>query len=247
MRWNTPLSQELQSESFESVNFIEKNWLLAEERRRRKRKKAPQNFACQTFNEGNRSKWSNASSMLHFQHAMINSPIVNISSINSKWKTKEIIVASNIFRTYLSPRLCAESADAKDCQLTQPAKNRKHRNFNVAQRFQLEWAGHLKHLNSWKRTCKLSHYHGTSKKNKLIIFVKTLLPYSFISTNISELGVCRWSSTWFLYYHGFFLPKFPKILFWYDSITIFLKEPQIYLEIISFPKKSLRNRANDFS
>ena len=45
-------------------------------------------------------------------------------------------------------KLCAESADANDRQLTQPAKNRKHRNFNVAQHFQLEWAGHLKHLNS---------------------------------------------------------------------------------------------------
>ena len=80
--------------------FHRRNWLLAEERRRRKRKKAPQNFACQTFNEGNRSKWSNASSMLHFQHAMINSPIVNISSINSKWKTKEIMVVPDSYITH---------------------------------------------------------------------------------------------------------------------------------------------------
>ena len=33
-------------------------------------KKPPRKFACQTFNEGNRSKWSNASSMLHFEHAI---------------------------------------------------------------------------------------------------------------------------------------------------------------------------------
>ena len=78
------MSRRTRVELVESVNFMEKIdfWQKKEEEEREK--KAPQNFACQTFNEGNRSKWSNASSMLHFQHAMINSPIVNISSINSK-------------------------------------------------------------------------------------------------------------------------------------------------------------------